>query len=763
MNNLLTKKILMNDEDIIRMNNIVIDLLNNQLYWNQYHIYISDLILRISNIYYNNTSMERLPLNDGLYDQLLIAHMRYNPNYQVGATPIQFNEFTYNEYTNDIDKKVLFHTIPKDAYDNKLYIKDLKDQYPHTYHLGYPAIRDDINQESISKRLINTQHKYPELVGTLDKCKFVLNNDAYLAQSIDNPSVKIFERDFIAPLITNGIITPTEQFEMVAELKYDGISIEAEVLGDEIISAYSRGDTKENIATDLTPILKHYKFYNASEIPKDKPFGIKFEAVITYMNLQLLAQARGKSYKNGRNAIIGLFGASDAFKYVDFITLIPLSTSLEMNRLDELAFLNKYYSTGEFNRHCVLRGNYVDILYQVKQFTESAEILRSILPYMIDGVVISFIDPYKIQLLGRVNSVNKYQMAIKFNANEVRTIFLGYSYNMGKSGEIIPIVHFKPVEFIGTIHTKQSIHSLQRFKELGLVKGQEIDVKYVNDVLTYVTKPDTEFNRQLQQQYPMEQFITTCPYCGSEIEVSDTGKMARCSNPMCHERRIMRMTDMLDRLGFKDISEETVRSLNLTSFTQLMDPYGSINISILGDLTLEKFMKYILNLKYTPIPDYKIMAALSFEAMAEEKWKRIFKHYNLKYLLGLTEFQLKEALITIHGIGNLTIQSVLNGFYLYRDEIESAIINLTIIDSKNTINKPKVALTGFRDPMAIDIINSAGYDCDEKYNVTKNTSLLITNDKNSTSSKISKANKYHIPIMTFEEFCQMHNITIGKF
>lgn len=752
----------MNQADIYRMNDMAMKLLAYPNMWNADEVYLVDLILRISNIYYNNTSLEVLPLSDGVYDQLLTTYKMYNPNFQVGAQPIQFEEQNTVVYQDLNDKKLLYHTVSDKKLDSALYARDIQSQYSHKYNIGYPMVRD-INDELISKRMINTKHKYPELVGTLDKCKFVLNHDAQLADAYNNPSVKIFERDFIANCLGSSIIHPNEVFEMVGELKYDGISIEAEVLGDQIISAYSRGDTGENIATDLTPILKYYRFYNAVNVPKDAPFGIKFEAVITKRNLELMAKYRGKEYKNGRNAIIGLFGSSDAFKYVDFITLIPLSTSLNMNRVDELIFLNTYYSTTEYNRYCVFRGNYVDILYQVKQFTESAEVVRPILPYMIDGVVISFIDPYKIQSLGRVNSVNKYQMAIKFNPSEVRSIFTGYSYSMGKSGEIIPMVHFNPVEFIGTIHTKQTIHSLQRFRELALIKGQEIDITYVNDVLTYVTKPDTEHNRKIAREYNPEPFIEYCPYCGSKIEISDTGKTARCGNVNCHERRIMRMVDMVDRLGFKDIAEETIRQLDLTSFVQLMNPYEMLNLSSLGDITLEKFMHYILTLKNTPIEDYKIMAALSFEGMAEEKWKKVLNNYDIKLLLSLAPEQLLSNLTQISGIGQLTVKAIIEGFINYYDEISCALNNLKIIDSKSIKQRPKVALTGTRDPFIIDIINECGYDCSDKYGVTKDIAFLITDSHGSTSGKMTKAKKYNKPIYTFEEFCKLHNINLQTF
>lgn len=715
--------------------------------WNSEDIAIADLLIRISNTLYNNTSADVLPLDDGIYDQLLVRFKGYNPNYQVGAIPVKFKEEAQNEV---IDEKVMCTIVDMDS---KLYMEDIWKQHTPMSTLRKRTMCFQV-REPITKRLINTTHKYPELVGTLDKCKFVLNNDAVEKEVFDKPTVQVFERDFIHKCLDKGVIRPDEVFDMVCELKYDGISVEAEVCGDTIISALSRGDTADNVATDLTPILGGYKFPCAKDMPTDVTFGIKFEAVITKFNLDRLGAMRQRTYKNCRNAIIGLFGASDAYKYIDFITLIPLSTSLEMDRESELIFLNRYYNSGEYNRHVFVRGDYKSILFQVKQFTESAEAIRPILPYMIDGVVISFTDPAKIAALGRENSVNKYQMAIKFNPRKNRTIFMGYTYSIGKSGDIIPMVHFKPCEFIGGIHTKQTIHSYDRFKNLNLIKGQQIDVEYVNDVISYVTKPDTEFNRSIQGE--PEQFITRCPSCGGPIVISDSGKSAKCVNPYCHERMIMRMADMLDKLGFKDIAEETVRQLDLTSLCTLVE-YKIEDLTILGPKTSMQLIGYINKLKSEPIEDWRIMSAMSFSGMAAEKWRKILKQYTIKELLDMSDEELVNSIVAIPGMGNAVAEAILTGRTIYEHEMHY-VIRFNLIDSKGIIDKPKIALTGFRDPEFIDLINANGFDASDSYGVTKQTAALITNDLNSTSSKMQKANKYGIPIYTKQSFLEVNKI-----
>lgn len=726
----------------------------NKYPWNQDEQNSADIILKISNTAYNNTTLDILPLDDGIYDQLLQSYKSYNPNYQIGALPIKYNEYTQNEFE---DNKIIAVGITNKEIDSKLYIQDIWEQYTaNDPRLTTIAIKA---RDPITKRIINTKHSYPELVGTLDKCKFTLNYDAIEKDVFNKPSVQIFERDFIQKHLQMGVINPIQEFEMIGELKYDGISVEAEVCGDRIISARSRGDTTEDIATDLTPILGGYIFRNAYKVPKDETFGIKFEAVITKHDLQRLGELRGKSYKNCRNAIIGLFSASDAYKFTDFITLIPLCTSMDMPRETELKFLNKYYNSGQYNRYVVMRGNYQSILFQAKQFVESAEIIRKVLPYLIDGVVISYTDQNIINALGRVNSVNKYSIAIKFNPRTVRTIFLGYTFSIGKSGDVIPMVHFKPCEFMGNIQTKQTLHSYNRFMELGLRKGMQIDIEYRNDVLSYVSKPDTEYNRNLEASMEPEPFISICPYCGCKIVASDSNKSAKCINMKCPERNIMRMVDMLDNLGFKDFAEESVRALNITSFTDLMSMTYE-RACILGLVNAKNFMERLSVLMNSPIADYKILTALGFSNIGAEKWKIILKQIDINDLVNMEYNALFNILVNIPSIASKTANVICNDRQLYIEDLNTILRMNNIESSKGIEDKPKIAFTGVRDKIFIELLNDNGFDASENYTVSKKIYCLITDDINSTSSKMNKARKFNIPIFTKQQFIDMNNIKI---
>lgn len=195
------------------------ELLSRPLNWTRDDMDIADLLIRISNIMYNDTTITVLPLDDGIYDQLIVAYKKYNPNYQVGATPIHFDtEIDQKQYDEKTEKKLMYHTITDAERESKLYINNIQSQHIPLLSRLRPQFPIPEGLEPITKRMIDTQHKYPELVGTLDKCKFVLNNDAKLAGSYDNPSVAIFERDFIHPCLSSGVIGVNEIFSMVCEL-----------------------------------------------------------------------------------------------------------------------------------------------------------------------------------------------------------------------------------------------------------------------------------------------------------------------------------------------------------------------------------------------------------------------------------------------------------------------------------------------------------------------------------------------------------------
>lgn len=724
----------LNPINISEVSNETIRLLQRPVL-DEYDIMNAGIIISISQIVYNNTDRSVLFLDDGVYDLLLEKYKEYNKNFQVGAPVIRFNQDGESVSDSSYIEPMIFIDNPQEFIDKSLYIKDLTKTPPIDPAL-YPENISRNSGRVISKKNINVPHMYPKLVGSLDKCKFTLNKEAMEREVFYDENVKIFERDFLAKHLQMGLIDMNTPFELIAELKYDGISVEADVT-NKILSARSRGDANNDIAADLTPIIGGYVFPYAPNIPENEAFGMKFEAIMSYVNLDKMGRLRDKFYKNSRNGIIGLFGSSDAYDYRDLITLIPLATSIEdIDRVTEIEFLNKYYNSGEYLRYSILKGTYTEILFQVYTFVKEAEVLRNMLPFMYDGVVISYRDPKIIKALGRENSINKYSIAIKFNPLVREAVFTGYTYTIGQDGTVTPMIHYTPVEFYGTIHTKSSGHSYKRFMELGLAIGDIIQVEYTNDVMPYVTKPQVQNN--ILNPNPVEIFPENCPYCNSRLVINASGKSIVCPNKNCPERVIAKMANMMSKLNLKDFGEETFRTLGTKSLHQLLN-YTFEDLKILGPINAEKLLSRIEEIKNTPMYDYKIMGAIGFTGLATETWRKILNQIPLSDILHLSSEDLFIKLSSIKGIGQKSAEIIIEEREILFEDLQSIMQLKNIISSFGAKQGLIIRYTGCRpDDQLTEYLTIKGCDARPDAGVTKNTDILVVPYIGFSSSKTSK-------------------------
>lgn len=730
-------------------------------------------IITICNICYNDTDKEILPIEDGVYDLILEKYKKYNPRFQVGADVVIFESskkkagpyferpmtdaITFMDPVND--KDVFF--LDDIVIDPTKFI----DRRDFENKATPPSV------DFITKRYRNTAHNHPELVGTLDKCKFVLDKDAIERGVFNDSNVKTVERDFFQEHLQRGIIRPDEKFDVVLELKYDGISVEADCT-DEVVSARSRGDTGMDQASDLTPFLKGYKFPHR---PAGSPMvGVKFEAIITQSDLPFFNKAKGYEYKNCRSAIVGLLSSGDAWKYRDFVTLVPLAVEQEVfetvcnsDRTQEIQYLNQYFvSKGCPMRWTYVNGNYIENLFWIKLFASNAEMMRYAVPFMYDGVVVSYRDPKIRNALGRENSINKYSIAVKFNPLKKETVFRGYSYTVGQDGSITPMIHYDPVEFYGTIHNKSSGHSYARFQELQLRKGDMIDVEYVNDVMPYVTKPINDWNLENEQKMMPEPFPHLCPICGAEVIVSDSGKSARCPNPDCGGRQLARMVNSCAKLGLDGFGEATVAQIGKYHLHEMFDLLTCENweeelrIRGFGPIEAANAHNQIMALTNREITDAQLLGSVGFTGISTKTWELVLpeidydKLHEMFNMLDPSKIYYKRTvnfLSSIKGIGPATADTIAREFTYFQKDVDWVIQHGKVVRFVPRTGK-KIRFTGFRDKAFCEYLNSIGFLADDDADVTKDTFVLLVPDSSFQSKKTQKAKKQNILIVPVNEF-----------
>lgn len=729
-------------------------------------------ILTIGNMIYNNADLDdsEQPIENGVYDILVEAYGKYRIP-PVGGEVIIFKDYKNNNTTSKYRSSIMMKTQVNEDLLFKYEIIDNLQITPYQYYSYYNAYYP-IALKPVGDGRLNTKHEYPNLVGTIRKAKFVLTIQAESKGVANDNNVVILERDFFGEHFQKCIIYGGQILKGLISLKYDGLSVEATVksvlFGDNykviIVSARTRGDAIESNARDITHILYGYEFYNADPNIFMNELGVKFEAVMTYMGLNSYNVERNGDYKNPRSAISSIINNHKGYKYLKYITLVPLETSVikegTIDRLAEVEFMNKYLSTGEYFRYAYIEGDYVGTLFQINKFTEEAELYRSNLPIMYDGVVFEYIDNDIRRILGRSNAVNLYSMAIKFNPLKKQTIFRGYKYTVGVNGVVTPIIYYDPIEFYGGIHDHSTGSSYQRFIKLNLSIGDILNVEYVNDVMPYATKAivDINFNNPNQP----EQFITKCPFCNNVLTLSKSGKSMIDNNINCKERIRSKMSNMMAKLNLKDFAEESFNKLPFVTMTEMIHATLE-DLSVLGESNAAKFLERMNELITNPIYDYKIMGALGFTNISSETWKIILRQYSIHQLLylydnnnlnSLNEFN--KILLSIKGVGPIKADTIECEFELFYYDILYISQMPNVISTVGSKSSRKIRITGFRDQNIIDTLTSYGFDA--SYNqVTKDTYALLIPDEQYKSTKTITAQKHYVQIIPVNDF--MSNIS----
>lgn len=726
--------------DCVLINKIAMDYINNT-YTNLNTIYE---ILTISNILYNNTNREVLPLEDGVYDMLVRKYdSETYHGAPVGAPPISFTADgsdigamnVLENYNNEMVQVATVIDPSNMSYYNNLIRNDFPNYKDYIHH-DISLIDQQNNQDKI-------EHSYPSLVGTLVKCNFIYKTDAINnGVDEDDPTVGIFERDFMAPTykiaaMQNG----SNILEFVAELKYDGVSVEAVIRGDTIISACSRGDTANNVATDLTPIFGGFKFHRAAGITNDVEFGLKFECIITKTNLERLAQEHGIEYKNPRVAVIGIIGRKDAILYRDYLTLVPIKSEglLFEHISQELDYLNTYYSSGVYMRYAILQGNYISLIDQVKKFYEEAEFMRDVMDFMYDGIVVSYTNPYVIQALGRKKDKDMWSIAIKFNPMAKPAYFTGYTYSVGQDGRITPMAHFTPVEFFGTIHDKTTAHSYRRFLDLDLREGDVVLITYRHDVICYISKADIPYNTIRAEEIEPIEFPETCPFCGTKLIFSTSGDSVYCPNKICPERLIARTSNMLKKLGILGFRKQMIRALGVHSLTEFLNVDLVEAAKAIGEGNAQNLELAIGIIFETQWDDYRLMGAIGFTGISDARWKAILEKIPLSKISTMNNHDLEVSLRYINGIGTGMVKTILEEREIFKEDINTIVNDLNVkLSYGNANNAPKVRFSGFRDKNLEALFNSKGFDADGTKDVTKDTYILVISHEGHSSNKVNK-------------------------
>lgn len=650
-----------------------------------------------------------------------------------------------NDKIKSISNKKLINLLKKasEAYYNtdKKIMSDYEfDQYELEYQKRFGRKYVGANPPA-NKGTINVSHKYTSLVGTLDKCQTLEELEEWLK--------KIYSK------LNNNKLT------FIITLKYDGNSVAIEYNNYMIQKVLTRG--KNGKGVDLTSKLKNYHILETC----GDEIGVKYEVIVTYENFKKLLQDTKIDYANPRSTISGLLNRDDTEKYLDYITLIPLwvkSSSEELTREEELKFIENEFKE-EYTNYIkpyikkIESKDYKIVYNEIKSFYDNIQDIRNTIPFMIDGIVIEVVGSENRKILGETELYPNWATALKFPAMEQSSKVIKLDYSLGDSGRITPMVYFEKVEFNGTEHTKQSLQNYDRFKKLNLSIGSDILVQFSNDCLTYIEKLDTENNKKLDSIKKDE--IIVCPKCGTPAEVTETEAFIYCPNKLCPGKLIGKAQNFLSKMDIKGIKENMLIAFKDAGLLTKIEDLYTMDYSKISSIPRmgEKTAINVKNAIQNKIPyDYEILASLGIQNCSLVTARTLFSKYTFSDIFESKD--LYNLLISVNDISDITAKYIIDGLeenkelidFLLKRKYKSYKDDLVIPDKIETI-----VFTGFRDKQLQEALIKLGHKV--VGSVSGKTTLVVTPDKNGSSSKLKSARSLNVEIITPEECKNRFNIS----
>lgn len=629
-------------------------------------------------------------------------------------------------------------------------LQDLENAHPEFFDANSPTQRvgSDLNQ-SFSQ----VQHKYPMLS---------------LSNTYNEEEVRAFyER------VKNGL--NGEDFDICAEMKYDGLSISLTYVDGKLTQAVTRGDGLQG--DDVTANVRTIRSIPLQLIKGlDYPheFEIRGEILMPWKSFEALNEEREAReeplFANPRNAASGTLKSQkselvaerklDAYFYYLLGEDIPADET-HYGNIEKCRQWGFKVTEGMKLCHSV-----DDVLEYIKYW----DVKRKDLPVATDGIVLKVNSLRQQRHLGYTAKSPRWAIAYKFKAERACTRLNEVTYQVGRTGNITPVANMNPVQLSGTVVRRASLHNADIIAELDLHIGDMVYVEKGGEIIPKVVGVDKDARTSGMEKV---KFIKYCPECGTEL-IRNEGEAAHyCPNDVsCPPQIKGRIEHFISRkaMNIESLGPETVDEYyQLGLIHDVADLYSIKVEDISGKLgnKVKSARKILDGIKAScQVPFERVLYALGIRFVGETTAKLIAK--SLKSIDAIERASLDD-LLDINGVGITTAQSVVRFFadennkkMVERLRDAGVCMEITETDSVSGSNKLEglsIVISGVfakhsRDEYKEAIERNGGKNLGS---ISSKTSFVLAGE-NMGPAKLAKAEKLGVKIMREDEFLNTYEI-----
>ena len=626
-------------------------------------------------------------------------------------------------------------------------LQDLEMFFPQYYDPNSPTQRVG---SDISQSFSQVKHKYPMLS---------------LANTYNMGEVKdFFQR------VKNGL--EGEEFEIVAEMKYDGLSISLTYVDGSLVRAVTRGDgEKGDDVTANVRTIRSIPLQLNQNAGYPHEFEIRGEILMPWVSFEKLNKEREANeeplFANPRNAASGTLKSQKselvAHRQLDAYLYYLLGDEIPQDgtHYGNLLLAQKWgFKISQGMKLC-------KTLADIEEFINYWDTERKNLPVATDGIVLKVNSLRQQRHLGFTAKSPRWAIAYKFQAERACTRLNEVTYQVGRTGAITPVANMDPVQLSGTVVRRASLHNADIIAQLDLHIGDMVYVEKGGEIIPKVVGVDKSQRKEGMQPVV---FISKCPECGADLVRVEGEAAYYCPNenhcpPQIKgriEHFISRKAMNIESLGPETVNDYYQRGI-ICNIADLYDIKVQDIDGAMGTRT-KSAKKVVDGIRNTVnVPFERVVFALGIRFVGESTAKLLARRF--KSMKSLMEAGMDD-LLEVEGVGSVIANSVISFFkseenlaVIKRLEEHGVQMELEETSAGTTTTKlsgKSVVVSGVftqhsRDEYKLLIEQNGGKNVGS---ISSKTSFVLAGD-NMGPSKLEKAQKLNIPIINEAEFLKM--------
>jgi len=564
-----------------------------------------------------------------------------------------------------------------------------------------------------------------------------------------------------------------EPFQLVCELKFDGVSISLTYVNGRLFKALTRGDgvLGDNVTENVKTIRSIPLTLFGNDFPVE--FEIRGEILMPWevfdgINREREAQEEAL-FANPRNAASGTLKLQNSSMvssrkldaYLYHMLGDDLPTDGHYENLQKAASWG--FRIADSMRLC-------NDLEEVFEFIRYWDKERKNLPVATDGIVIKVNSLKQQKNLGFTAKSPRWAIAYKFKAERACTRLNSVSFQVGRTGAVTPVANLDPVQLSGTIVKRASLHNDDVIQSLDLHIGDMVFVEKGGEIIPKIISVD--LNARSFIIGDKVRFIRRCPECGAELKRFEGEAAHYCPNQNdCPPQIKARLEHFIHRkaMNIDGLGTETVDALyqagkiRRPSDLYTLDGHTLANMERMGEKSARNILQSLRESKNVPFE--RVLFALGIRFVGETVAKKLARSM---HSMERMEKATAEELVQVEEVGIKIAESVVAFFASEKNRLEvealkaaglqMAISADQIAEKGTTLEGLTIVISGTfakhsRDEYKKMIENNGGKNSGS---VSAKTSYILAGE-NMGPAKLEKAAALGVRLISENEFLQMLN------